>query len=173
VLDLGVAHLRCVCPQRGDGRHDLAGVPPLEEPRGLVVHDPFDLAHVAGNVVFCLAFGPLLVRSLGRFRDLSAVLDRERVQEVIIADPDFPQQHAVELVDRCHRRGVTVRIAPSTMEILMHRAEFVPGASVPLFELRPPVFDGFDFALKRSFDVVVSVMLLVVLAPLLLAQKLL
>jgi lipopolysaccharide/colanic/teichoic acid biosynthesis glycosyltransferase len=95
------------------------------------------------------------------------VLDRHRVQEVIIADPDFPQQHAVELVDRCHRRGVTVRIAPSTMEILMHRAEFVPGASVPLFELRPPVFDGFDFALKRSFDVLVSVLMLIVLAPLL------
>ena len=107
------------------------------------------------------------LRSLGGFRDLSAVLDRHRVQEVIIADPDFPQQHAVELVDRCHRRGVTVRIAPSTMEILMHRAEFVPGASVPLFELRPPVFDGFDFALKRSFDVLVSVLMLIVLAPLL------
>ena len=41
------------------------------------------------------------------------------------------------------------------MEILVHRAEFVPGASVPLFELRPPVFDGFDYALKRTFDFVV------------------
>ena len=68
---------------------------------------------------------------------------------MIIADPDFPQERAVELVDQCHRRGVTVRIAPSTMEILVHRAEFVPGASVPLFELRPPVFDGFDYAVKR------------------------
>jgi energy-coupling factor transport system substrate-specific component len=28
----------------------------------------FDLAHVLGNVVFCLAFGPALVRALGRFR---------------------------------------------------------------------------------------------------------
>ena len=45
---------------------------------------------------------------------------RHRVQEVIIADPDFPQDRAVELVDQCHRRGVTVRIAPSTMEILVH-----------------------------------------------------
>ena len=40
------------------------------------------------------------------------------------------------------------------MEILVHRAEFVPGQSVPLFELRPPVFEGFDYALKRSFDLV-------------------
>jgi energy-coupling factor transport system substrate-specific component len=29
---------------------------------------PFDIAHAAGNVVFCLAFGPALVRALDRFR---------------------------------------------------------------------------------------------------------
>ena len=29
---------------------------------------PFDVAHAAGNVVFCLAFGPALVRALKRFR---------------------------------------------------------------------------------------------------------
>jgi len=65
-----------------------------------------------------------------------------------------------------------VRIAPSTMEILIHRAEFVPGQSVPLFELKPPVFDGIDFALKRSFDVAVSSILLLVLSPLLAAMAL-
>ena len=70
------------------------------------------------------------------------MLGGERVDEVIIADPDFPQDEAVELVDQCHRRGVRVRIAPSTMEILIHRAEFVPGQSVPLFELGPPVVRG-------------------------------
>lgn len=30
---------------------------------------PFNLGHAAGNVVFCLAFGPLLVRALRRYRD--------------------------------------------------------------------------------------------------------
>jgi exopolysaccharide biosynthesis polyprenyl glycosylphosphotransferase len=109
------------------------------------------------------------LRSLGRIEDLAEVLDHHRVQEVIIADPDFPEERAVELVDQCHRRGVTVRIAPSTMEILVHRAEFVPGASVPLFELRPPVFDGFDYFVKRSFDFVGALALIVVLSPLLLA----
>ena len=55
------------------------------------------------------------------------------------------------------------------MEILIHRAEFVPGQSVPLFELKPPVFEGIDYAVKRTFDVVVSAGLLVLLSPLLLA----
>jgi exopolysaccharide biosynthesis polyprenyl glycosylphosphotransferase len=109
------------------------------------------------------------LRSLGRLEDLPEVLASQRVQEVIIADPDFPQERAVELVDVCHRRGVEVHVAPSTMEILIQRAEFVPGQSVPLFTLRPPVFEGIDFAVKRSFDVIGAALLLVLLSPMLLA----
>ena len=110
------------------------------------------------------------LRSLGRLDDIEAIAAEHRLDEVIIADPDFPEQEAVELVDRCHQRGVRVRVAPSTMGILVHRAEFVPGQTVPLFELKPPVFDGIDFAVKRAFDVVVSVLLLLVAAPALLAM---
>ena len=109
------------------------------------------------------------LRSLGSLEELPEILAAQRVQEVIIADPDFPQEHAVELVDQCHRRGVTVHVAPSTMEILIDRAEFVPGQTVPLFTLRPPVFEGIDYALKRTFDLVLSVVGLVVISPVLLA----
>jgi exopolysaccharide biosynthesis polyprenyl glycosylphosphotransferase len=105
------------------------------------------------------------LRDFGSLSGLERHLDA--VDEVLIADPDFPQEDAVELVDRCHRRGVRVRVAPSTMEILMDRVEFVPGQALPLFELKPPVFEGVDFALKRSFDLVGAALLLVLLAPLL------
>ncbi len=90
------------------------------------------------------------------------------IDEVLIADPDFPQNEAVELVDRCHRHGVRVRVAPSTMEILMDRVEFVPGQTLPLFELKPPVFEGADWLIKRAFDVVGALVLLVLQAPVML-----
>jgi len=109
------------------------------------------------------------LRSLGALPDLPTVLEIEAVQEVIIADPDFPQDKAVELVDLCHQRGVTVQVAPSTMEILIDRAEFAPGHTVPLFTLRPPVFEGVDYAVKRTFDLVVSCVSLILLSPFLLA----
>jgi exopolysaccharide biosynthesis polyprenyl glycosylphosphotransferase len=108
------------------------------------------------------------LRSLGTLAGIGRVIEAHRIDEVIIADSDFPQLEAVELIDQCHQRGVRVRIAPSTMEILIHRAEFVPGQSVPLFELKPPVFEGVDFVVKRTFDLVVATLLLVVLSPLLL-----
>jgi exopolysaccharide biosynthesis polyprenyl glycosylphosphotransferase len=106
------------------------------------------------------------LRPLGSLKDLDRVLGSERIDEVIIADPDFPQVDAVELIDQCHQRGIRVRLAPSTMEILIHRAEFVPGQSVPLFELGPPVFEGVDYALKRTFDILGATLLLVLLSPL-------
>ena len=125
-----------------------------------VAHALTDEVHAPVEMVGFISLTPRPdngLRSLGRIDDLPEVLDAHRIQEVIIADPDFPEERAVELVDQCHRRGVTVRIAPSTMEILVHRAEFVPGASVPLFELRPPVFDGVDYFVKRTFDFCISV----------------
>jgi exopolysaccharide biosynthesis polyprenyl glycosylphosphotransferase len=107
------------------------------------------------------------LRSLGTLAEIGETIAANRVDEVIVVDPDFPERDLLELVDRAHQRGVRVRIAPSTTEILVHRAEFVPGQSVPLFELRPPVFEGVDFVLKRSFDLIVSTLLVIVLSPLL------
>jgi exopolysaccharide biosynthesis polyprenyl glycosylphosphotransferase len=137
-----------------------------------VAHALADAPHSPIEVVGFLSPSALPangLRSLGTLEDLQGVLGSERIDEVIIADPAFPEVEAVELVDQCHQRGVRVRIAPSTMEILIHRAEFVPGQSVPLFELGSPVFEGVDFALKRAFDIVGATLLLVLLSPLLLA----
>jgi exopolysaccharide biosynthesis polyprenyl glycosylphosphotransferase len=111
-----------------------------------------------------------LMNGLRDFRSLEQ-LERhfDAIDEVLITDPDFPAEEAVELVDRCHRQGVRVRVAPSTMEILMERVEYVPGQALPLFELKPPVFEGVDFALKRIFDLVGAVLLLAVLSPVMIA----
>ncbi len=104
------------------------------------------------------------LRDFGSLETLERHFDT--FDEVLIADPDFPQEKAVDLVDRCHQQGIRVRVAPSTMEILMDRVEFVPGQSLPLFELKPPVFEGIDFVIKRGFDIVGSVLLMAVLSPL-------
>jgi exopolysaccharide biosynthesis polyprenyl glycosylphosphotransferase len=110
------------------------------------------------------------LRNLGSLDRIEEYFDQ--IDEVLLADPDFPQEEAVDLVDRCHRHGVRVRVAPSTMEILMDRVEFIPGQTVPLFELKPPVFEGLDFVLKRSFDFVGSLLLILFLSPVLLIAAL-
>ena len=102
-------------------------------------------------------------------RDFRSLEQLERhfdsIDEVLIADADFPQEEAVELVDRCHDHGVRVRVAPSTMEILMDRVEFVPGQALPLFELKPPVFEG-GLRYQAQLRPRLRVLLLLMLSPL-------
>jgi exopolysaccharide biosynthesis polyprenyl glycosylphosphotransferase len=102
---------------------------------------------------------------LGSASDLRRVLEREHPDELIVSGVDVRDDDLLELVGDANRAGVKVRIAPTTMELLTQRAEYVPGQGVPLFELRPPVFAGLDWATKRVFDLVVSGALIVFAAP--------
>ena len=95
-----------------------------------------------------------------------SVLERERVDELIVSQSGIDEQELLELVEDAHARGIDIRVAPTTTELLTRRAEYVPGQGVPLFELRAPVFAGADWAVKRTFDVAVSAAVLVLGLPL-------
>ncbi|MDX6474538.1 MAG: hypothetical protein QOH95_49 [Gaiellaceae bacterium] len=93
-------------------------------------------------------------------------LARGPLDELIVADAGLDDTRLLEIVEAAHRRGVKVRVAPRTTELLIERGEYVPGQGVPLFELRPPIFVGTDWATKRVFDIVVGALILVVGLPL-------
>ena len=103
---------------------------------------------------------------LGDLKALPRVLATHPIDEVILADSEFSERELLETVELAHRRGVKVRIAPKTTELLVQRADYVPGQSVPLFEVRSPVFAGGEWVLKRTFDLTVSVIVLIAGLPL-------
>jgi exopolysaccharide biosynthesis polyprenyl glycosylphosphotransferase len=106
------------------------------------------------------------LRMLGSLDALPAVLARNEVNELIVADSDYSDRELVDIVEHAHRRGVKVRVAPRASELLIERrGEYVPGEGVPLFELRPPVFVGTDWLVKRAFDLAVSSVVAVVGIP--------
>ena len=100
----------------------------------------------------------------GRDGSLEARLSRTRPDEIILNERDLDEETLLDLVETAHRAGVRVRIAPTTTDLLLQRGEYVPGQGAPLFELRPPVLAGADWVVKKVFDVLVS--LLVVLGGL-------
>ena len=104
------------------------------------------------------------VPTLGSLADLPELLARERPNDLIVAGVEMDGPKLLELVDVCREHGTRLRIVPRTSELLLERAVLVPGQAVPLFEVRPPVFAGIDWAVKRSFDLVVSALLLAILA---------
>jgi exopolysaccharide biosynthesis polyprenyl glycosylphosphotransferase len=106
---------------------------------------------------------------LGSPDALGDVLDRHHADELIVTDSDFEERELLDMVEEAHRRGVKVRVAPKTTELLTQRAHYVPGQGVPLFELRPPAFAGAQWAAKRAFDLVFSALVVVLGLPVWLA----
>jgi exopolysaccharide biosynthesis polyprenyl glycosylphosphotransferase len=109
------------------------------------------------------------LRWLGALADLPRILSEEQIDELIFTGADHGEEWLLDVVEEAHRRGVKVRVAPTTTELLVRQASYVPGQGVPLFELRPPAFAGVDWAVKRTFDLVVSTIVVVVGLPLWLA----
>jgi exopolysaccharide biosynthesis polyprenyl glycosylphosphotransferase len=103
---------------------------------------------------------------LGRVEDLERVLAEQRVDELIVSGGDLREEELLDLVEEAHGREVKVRIAPTTAELLTQRAEYVAGQGIPLFELRPPVVAGVDWAVKRAFDLLVSAVIVLIGLPL-------
>jgi exopolysaccharide biosynthesis polyprenyl glycosylphosphotransferase len=107
----------------------------------------------------------LPVPHLGPLAELPRILGEHPVDELIVADSGLANERLLQIVEEALRQGVKVRVAPQTTEILAQRARYIPGQGVPLFELRPPVFAGVDWVIKRGFDLVVSAVLVVVGLP--------
>jgi energy-coupling factor transport system substrate-specific component len=98
---------------------------------------PFDLAHATGNVLFCLAFGPALVRALRRYRmrfdvtwrpapaATTAALGAALVAVLLLAAPperaraDAPEA-AVRYLERAQNRDGGFGPAPGTGSTQMH-----------------------------------------------------
>jgi exopolysaccharide biosynthesis polyprenyl glycosylphosphotransferase len=119
----------------------------------------YDFAGVVGEDA------PPGLQQLGSLERLEPIIEQARPDELILTEGDFDEETVLDIVEAAHRAGVKVRLAPKTTELLVQRGEFVPGQGAPLFELRPPVLAGTDWAVKRTFDLVVSVLVVLALLP--------
>jgi exopolysaccharide biosynthesis polyprenyl glycosylphosphotransferase len=98
-------------------------------------------------------------------QQVEAALAHQPFDELLVADSGLDEGRLLEIVEAAHRRGVKVRVAPRTTELLIERGEYVPGQGIPLFELRPPILAGAQWATKRTFDLVFGVLIVVLGLP--------
>ena len=124
-----------------------------------------DRAGIEYEFLGAIGAGDESLAILGELDALPEILSALRPDELILSEADVDERQLLEIVEAAHRCAVKVRLAPKTTELLVQRGEYVPGQGVPLFELRPPVLAGADWALKRTFDLVVSLVVLVAGLP--------
>jgi exopolysaccharide biosynthesis polyprenyl glycosylphosphotransferase len=111
------------------------------------------------------------VTHLDDIEHLGAAITEHHPDDVILARPPDDETMLLAL-ETCRAHGVRLRVVPTAAGLLAHHADYVPGLAVPLFDIVPPTIKGIDWVAKRTFDIVVSLLLLLLLSPVLLLSML-
>ena len=88
------------------------------------------------------------------------------VEEIILADPNYPASKIVELVDFCNDNHVVFKFVPNIYSTLTYNFDVASIDGIPLIELKRTALDGWGRVTKRSIDVLASFAGLVILSPL-------
>lgn len=111
---------------------------------------------------------------LGKLDKFSEIVRSGVVDEVIIALPLRREQLIIEMVEKCEYEGIRVRIVPDFFRIISNRAVLENIADIPLIGIRTePLSFLRNRFIKRTFDIVFSLMVLVLLFPLFLVLAIL
>lgn len=112
-------------------------------------------------------------RVLAAPEEIAQVVQQKDVDEVIVA-MQAPYQRVLDIVSRCSELPVEIKVYPDAFQILTRNEVTIGDLNgLPLARVRNPVLSGFNRVVKRSMDIVISTVVLVLGAPLLLLTALL
>jgi exopolysaccharide biosynthesis polyprenyl glycosylphosphotransferase len=104
---------------------------------------------------------------LGDLPDIARVIAEYRVEEVLIAIPSAPRDSVLAVMGECIRARTKWKIVPDLYELVLDRVHVDEVGGIPLIGLRGNTIVGFNWAMKRAFDIFFSMSLLILLSPLL------
>ena len=106
--------------------------------------------------------------SLGSTKDLPRLLQERTVDEVIITLPWTSHEVIIKMVAQCERVRVRARIVPDLFQMSLSRVDVEEVGGIPLLGVKEVSIRGWNLALKRAIDVIVSATTLLLLSPLIL-----
>jgi len=106
---------------------------------------------------------------LGGTSDLARVVTERGVEEVLIAMPRSPREKLAAIIEECYRCHVRWRLVPDVYDLMFEHMDLSLAGDIPLLGTRGSRIVGLNFAIKRLFDIVVSLAMIVLFALLMIA----
>jgi exopolysaccharide biosynthesis polyprenyl glycosylphosphotransferase len=105
---------------------------------------------------------------IGTFEDIPSIIDSWQVAQVIIALPEVRRNEMLDIVTRCQRGRVDIKIYPDLFAYMAGDLNVDDLGGTPLLTVRDIALRGWKLSLKRGLDMFGSGAGLVLLSPMLL-----
>jgi len=104
---------------------------------------------------------------IGRIKDMESIVSNNRIDEVIIVLPLNQEKEINYIVDICEKYGIRTYIVPDYFKYIPSKAEIEKLEGIPLINIRySPLDEWTNRFIKRSFDIIVSLIGLILCLPL-------
>lgn len=105
-------------------------------------------------------------KAMGNIADnLTALLEYETVDEVIITLPWQYHRKIMSIMAQCERKNIRTRIVPDLFQITLNRMQIEEIAGVPMISIKEVGISGLNQFIKRTIDIGFAAFSLVVFAP--------
>ena len=100
--------------------------------------------------------------------EVKSAIGNPGIDEVILANPNYPSEKVLEIIDFCNENHLSFKYVPNIYQTLTTNFSMDVLAGVPVIELRRTNLDGWGKVIKRTADVLGSILALVIFSPILL-----
>ena len=104
------------------------------------------------------------VDRLGTPDDVAELVQRRQIDEVIVALPAEAHDRVLRIVESCRAGDVTFKIVPDLLQLSLDRVELGEVAGLPLIGFQEATIRGWNFAVKRTMDVLLAAVVLALAA---------
>jgi exopolysaccharide biosynthesis polyprenyl glycosylphosphotransferase len=109
------------------------------------------------------------VKVIGDLGDLRGILHREPIDEVVFVVPRLRLQHIDKAIQECEIEGVKVTVAVDLFDLKIAKAYRSELDDTPLLTFKTTVPTEWELFAKRTMDIILSGLLILLLSPVLLA----
>jgi exopolysaccharide biosynthesis polyprenyl glycosylphosphotransferase len=110
---------------------------------------------------------------LGQLADVEQVIHAGQIDEVIVALPATAHPLITQFIDRCRQCRVSFRLVPDLFEMRFNQVQIDALNGIPLIGLKEVALRGGNLWIKRTLDVALAMLVIVLLSPALLLVPLL
>ncbi len=104
-------------------------------------------------------------RIYGTLDNVKEVVNKYRINNIIIALPSRAHERITDFVSQVHTLPVRLWIIPDYFHLTLSQAKVTEFAGMPLIDLRSPALTYYQRLIKRVFDLLLCVLMLIVLTP--------
>jgi exopolysaccharide biosynthesis polyprenyl glycosylphosphotransferase len=97
---------------------------------------------------------------------LDKIVDNNPCDEIIIADSTLPESQAEKVAEFCRLNNLGFKMTPNLFLVRSSHVDIQQLAGVPILEFKRSPLDGWGRIIKRTFDFVVTLILVIITSPL-------